>query len=867
MRKLAAAAGISALVGAGWVVGCGSDVEPAGPTGGSPPTGGAGGTAGAGGQAGAADRGDPSEFPTTCAADCETACAQLESCGGSSSPGFPLVTEDCIARCAFAEGGSGHPDLSGNFKCCTSQTDCADVAQCGGWLAHPDAVASCARYCECRQLGGAAAALTAGHLPPEGYAFAPDALMIDPGAASLDLSRVEGAEVLVDGRRKLVRLGSSATTKTIAELARIGRVLPTFVDPAGRTSAATGDLVLIVEQGGALAPALRVAERFGLGRERQLKTRLAGEPSSRLYVLRGTDAWQSLDALVELGAMPGIRAELDQVRRYEKRYTPTDPDYVNQWHLANAGQNGSTPSVDGRVSEAWDITLGDPQVIIAINDDGVDLHHPEFADKLEPELNYPSTWEADMAAGTFAGHGTSVTGVAAAKAGNDVGGAGVCPGCGILPHLLGPITDGGFQLTDAEVAQGFEDMVDAGAWVINNSWGYETGDPVLAFSSTAVPGLASVVAASFEYAETNGRGGLGTVIVFAAGNSNDVLDPMTAYSKVVSVAAVDDLGLKAYYSSFGPENDIAAPSSGGLNGITTTAAGSQYTPDFGGTSSASPFVAGVVGLVLSAAPTRSAEEVREILAGTATRIDRVFGVWDHHDQSVFYGAGLVNAYAAVKLAKGDCTSLADCAAPSDECGAQCGTHTQCDVCRTHADCAPGHACQALPSLGLLVCVAAKTSNDCPAGTTEARGYCLPSPATCGLCTSPSAEVCNGRDDDCNGAVDDGNVCQGAPRCFMDAPGCGTGMVCAGTQCATACSDATGCPNQTCARIKDQYGAARGYWACVSSYGGSGACVMRCEVRASTLEDAGLADFVGCMEDGAADCSVINTCRELLPMAP
>jgi hypothetical protein len=567
-----------------------------------------------------------------------------------------------------------------------------------------------------------------------------------------------------------------------------------------------------------------------------------------------------------LSSIPGVHAELDQWRRYVKRYAPNDPGYPNQWHLHNTGQHGATAGVDGRVTEAWDVTMGDPQVIIAINDDGVDLDHPEFAGRLEPELNYPADWKTSMASGDFGDHGTSVAGVAAAAADNAQGGAGVCPGCSILGHLLGESSYQGFQITDAAVAQGFSAMVDAGAWVINNSWGLDMGDPIYADAVGPVPGLSSVVKAAFDYAEISGRGGLGTVVVFAAGNSNARLDPYTTYDTIVAVSAVDDLGLKPYYSSFGPDVDIAAPSNGGINGITAAAANSQYTDDFGGTSSASPFVAGVVGLILSVNPTFSARQVREVLAISATKIDPVFGGWDAQGHSDFHGAGLVNAFAAVQFAAGRCASADTCMAPSDECGATCATGTQCSLCRTHADCAEGYRCQALPSLGALVCVAAKGSEDCPAATRAVNGYCLPTPDTCGFCDGP--EVCNGRDDDCNGQVDDGSVCRGGPVCFIDGPGCGAGLACAGQSCTQSCTTDSDCSNATCEKLTNQYGAQTGEMACMQSHsGGSFDCPTRCEVRASGLDDEHLDAFTSCVQDNTEDCSAVVDCRDLLRPPP
>ncbi|MCU0693948.1 MAG: S8 family serine peptidase, partial [Polyangiaceae bacterium] len=201
------------------------------------------------------------------------------------------------------------------------------------------------------------------------------------------------------------------------------------------------------------------------------------------------------------------------VRRYVKNYsTPNDPKFSDQWHLHNTGQSEAIAGVDGRVAEAWDITRGSPEVIIAINDDGVDINHPDLATNCTAPLNFPSDWEqqlGDPMAG-FGNHGTSVAGVAAAIGDNDQGGSGVCPGCKIMPHVVGEAVGVALQMTDQEIADGFALMVDQGAWIISNSWGPGAGDPEFKTSSFPVPGVPSIIKNAFAYAETNGRGGKGT---------------------------------------------------------------------------------------------------------------------------------------------------------------------------------------------------------------------------------------------------------------------------------------------------------------------------------------------------------------------
>ena len=819
--------------------------------------GGSGGHTASGGAGGQGDgsRGDPADFPSDCLTTCEEACDALESCGAEASSTYPMSKASCMTLCGLATSSPYSGDVSGNFRCCASQESCQAVQHCGGWLEHPDVVASCDLLCTCFGAAGneALSDMTKGREAPPGYRFAPDQLMVSVEGASIDLGSLPGVVTVRGGRFARVQLGQGADAASLAALQRAGRVLPTFVDAGGRFSAASGKVVVIAPTVGERELASAIAAAHSLPAPRALGL------GKGLHIVDGHDGWRALDLLAALQAA-GLRAELDMVREYSFRYLPDDPLFPEQWHLRNVGQGESTAGVDGRVSEAWDVTLGDPQIILAINDDGVDLNHPDFAGKLEPELNYPSNWETLIGQGEFGGHGTSVAGVAGAKADDSVGGAGVCPGCRVLPHLLGTSSGGGFQVTDQEIADGFKEMVDSGAAVINNSWGYTLGDPIYVTPHQQLPPLPSVVSAAFDYAEQTGRGGKGTVIVWAAGNDNQELDDYSGYPTTVAVAAVGDLGLKSYYSSFGPEVSVAAPSNGALTGITTTRAGGGHTDAFGGTSSASPFITGVVGLILSANPTLTAAEVRDILAASASPIDPVFGDYQagHSD---YYGAGLVNAYVAVQMATGACTDPAACQPPSDACGPSCGTRTLCDSCRTQADCASGHVCQALPSLGRMLCVPEVGGGACPDGTREVNGYCLPSAETCGLCLG--GEECNGRDDNCDGTVDEGACDNSEGLCFIDGPGCADGLACAAIVCIPSCTSDDDCEEgYSCEQLKDQYGASGTPRGCLLNP--SGDCRDFCGVIASSADDASLAAFVDCMEDGQASCNKVQQCVGELP---
>jgi len=141
---------------------------------------------------------------------------------------------------------------------------------------------------------------------------------------------------------------------------------------------------------------------------------------------------------------------------------------------------------------------------------------------------------------------------------------------------------------------------------------------------------------------------------------------------------------------------------------------------------------------------------------------------------------------------------------------------------------------------------------------------VPKTDTCGLCVG--GEACNGRDDNCNGAVDENDVCGGGAWCFVDGPGCGEGLACAGTRCIQSCEDDEDCDESyTCLMLKDQYGNyGVGTRGCVISGAGEG-CAVGCAVLASSVDDETLAAFVECMDDGNAPCSEAMQCMVLLPI--
>jgi thermitase len=344
------------------------------------------------------------------------------------------------------------------------------------------------------------------------------------------------------------------------------------------------------------------------------------------------------DKLTEVGPMAGTN----------------DYWYSDQWYLNNTGYYGNPADVDIDAPEAWDHTTGSSSVIIAVIDEGVDRTHEDLSAKMVP--GYDATTGAPSGtSGSPAGndaHGTAAAGIAAAVSNNTIGITGICQNCRIMPIRIAYDDGTGAWITyDSWIANGITWAYQNGASVLNNSWG--GGQQV------------TVVNTAIANAKTQGRGGKGSVVVFSAGNENSSSVSWPAsLSTVIAVGASNLCDQRKtptnnscnafegdWGSNYGSALDISAPgvwltttdimgppgySSGGFYGA-------DYTGSFGGSSGAAPIVAGVAGLVLSANPYLTANEVQTILQNTADDVNG--GGWD-----TTMGYGRVNANRAVVAA-------------------------------------------------------------------------------------------------------------------------------------------------------------------------------------------------------------------------
>lgn len=393
-------------------------------------------------------------------------------------------------------------------------------------------------------------------------------------------------------------------------------------------------------------------------------------------------------------------AEPNLVRRLERfAFIPPDNLFGQQWHL-HAPAAASPDLVAGAgifAPEAWDLTRGRREIVVAVADDGFDLTHPDFQGdgKVVARLNATVRdqgsaagidWDPDVSPRAGDYHGTPCLGVAVAE-GNGTGVVGAAPGCALVAVRF-PLS-----MSDAHFIVMFQ-KISPLADVVSCSWGVGPADaPMSTTLRTAVATLA----------RSGGRRGKGLIFCVAAGNNNCPVQDLTntrtyrfrtqfglrsysgpidrwiaAHPDVLTISASTSRKTRSAYSSWGRQICVCAPSdnwddlgesSPAGRGIVTTdnegagpgsdfTAGSRFTSRFGGTSSATPTVAGVCALVLSANPSLSGSEVRDILQQTADKDLSLVtdtpvnepGDFDGNGFSLWFGHGKVNAFQAVQAA-------------------------------------------------------------------------------------------------------------------------------------------------------------------------------------------------------------------------
>lgn len=369
---------------------------------------------------------------------------------------------------------------------------------------------------------------------------------------------------------------------------------------------------------------------------------------------------RSAEKIATLRAIKTLRQQGDVASaepnyRLQNLLTPSDPGYRYQWHY---------PVIN--LPQAWDITVGDPSVVVAVIDTGVFLDHPDLQGQLTDDgFNFISSSEISGGGdgigpspddpgnsariGSSAWHGTHVAGIIGAAMNNNEGGTGVAPSSRVMPlRALGESGGTAYDvLQSVRYAAGFEN--DSGllpqkrADIINLSLG---GSGFSQFAQSL-------------YRQVHDAG---IFVVAAAGNSNSG-EPMypASYDGVISVSATDFDGNRAPYSNRGPYVDVAAPggnlaadanndgySDGVLSSVATIEQGQRVGNYalYQGTSMAAPHVAGVLALMKAVYPELTPDEFSSLLAsGAITSVEEGTGRDD------LFGYGLIDAYLAVSAAQ------------------------------------------------------------------------------------------------------------------------------------------------------------------------------------------------------------------------
>ena len=304
-----------------------------------------------------------------------------------------------------------------------------------------------------------------------------------------------------------------------------------------------------------------------------------------------------------------------------------DPGFKDQWHYYNTGSGIHEKQVAGmdiNVKDAWQYCTGDPSIIVAVLDEGVDYTHEDLADNMwvnSGEIagdgidndgngyiddihgynHYKGgeiSWEDD--------HGTHVAGTVAAVNNNGKGVCGVAGGDGSgngVKIMSSQLMNGKEQGTTESSARAFKYAADNGAVIAQCSWGYSSE---ITNSDALYKGFMGAEYDAILYFQGVKNSDVlgGGLVIFASGNDEFNHSGYPAgYRDFISVSATGCDGMPAYYTNYGPGVNISAPGGdqkihGKAGGVLSTLPNDRYGCKQG-TSMACPHVSGVAALGLS----------------------------------------------------------------------------------------------------------------------------------------------------------------------------------------------------------------------------------------------------------------------------
>ena len=391
-----------------------------------------------------------------------------------------------------------------------------------------------------------------------------------------------------------------------------------------------------------------------LNKSNKIKSiKLTGNKNKKDTYILALDSSKSVEELIEDYKKTGL------FKYVEPNYvgsghgfqnTPNDTYFNRQWSHYNDGtfsESNATSDADIDTDLAWDITQGDPNLIVAILDSGAKLDHPEFSGRIWVNTNEnedgsdtdSNNFVDDINGWDFVnndndptddhGHGTNVGGIALASGNNNLGYAGVNWNSKIMICKILDDENSGYYSWWADAVYY---AVDNGASVINMSVGGN--------------GSSTLLEDAVNYAYNNN-----VAVVVSTGNQNSVIQYPAKYANAFAIGSTnpDDTRSVPFFwsdtsgSNYGPELDFVAPGNYmyGLSYSSNT----NYDYYWGGTSQAAPHVAGLISLLLSVDSNLTVDEIRTILEETSE--DEVGDSQDTAGWDQYYGHGRINAFQAL----------------------------------------------------------------------------------------------------------------------------------------------------------------------------------------------------------------------------
>uniref|UniRef100_A0A8C5I626 Furin-1-like n=1 Tax=Gouania willdenowi TaxID=441366 RepID=A0A8C5I626_GOUWI len=342
-------------------------------------------------------------------------------------------------------------------------------------------------------------------------------------------------------------------------------------------------------------------------------------------------------------------AEQQLVKKRKKRdvYTePIDPKFKDQWYLYNSNHR------DLNAKAAWQLGYTGKGVVVSILDDGIEKNHPDLSENYDPDASYdvndgdpdPQPRYTQLNDNR---HGTRCAGEVAAVANNQYCGVGVAYNAKI----------GGVRMLDGEVT----DMVEAQSLSLNPqhidvysaSWGPED-------DGKTVDGPAKLAKEAFLRGVIEGRGGLGSIFVWASGNGGREKDSCNCdgYTNSIytlSISSSTQNGNVPWYSEACSSTLATTYSSGNINEkqIVTTDLKSKCTDSHTGTSASAPLAAGIIALALEANTNLTWRDMQHLVVQTSRPAHLLTNDWRTNGVGLShsYGYGLLDASAIVTLAK------------------------------------------------------------------------------------------------------------------------------------------------------------------------------------------------------------------------